>query len=116
MQSFFRQGANFSAICCYSTGAAQAYVVTEYKEVFHKVRKQRMLILGEISNLAMLTFFLFVILTIHRQILLDLGVCLSVHIYVLIFILTRIPPTLLLWNMNPTCDCRRALIFDVKQW
>lgn len=62
-------------------------------------------------------FFLFVILTIHRQILLD--VCMD-YVYELICtflsILTLTSYTLLLWNMNPTCDCRKALIFYVKQW
>lgn len=86
------------------------------KEVLHKVRKQWMLSLREICNLAML-FFLFVILTIHRQILLD--VCMD-YVYELICtflsILTLTSYTLLLWNMNPTCDCRKALIFYVKQW
>lgn len=110
VQSFFRHGVNFSAICCYSTGGAQAYVVMDYKEVLHKVRKQWMLSLGEIFNLAMLTFFLFVILTIHRKILLDLHIC------TLLSILTHTSHTLLLWNMNPACDWRKALIFYVKQW
>lgn len=54
IQSLFKQGVCFSAMCCYSADGAQNYVVTEYKGAFHEAGKQRMPSLGEIFNLALL--------------------------------------------------------------
>lgn len=54
MQSLFKQGVHFSAMCCYSTDCAQNYVATEYTGVFHEAEKFRMPSFGEISILALL--------------------------------------------------------------